>query len=71
MLKIIHSGGLMVHRISTLQGQSGAPVIRLEEDKMSIAGIHIFSQPAHEMYKKEFKNMDQMNIARLMNNKLI
>jgi len=32
----------MVHRISAESGQSGAPVIKIEEDgKMKIVGIHV------------------------------
>ena len=30
----------MVHSISTLPGQSGAPLIRIQDEKLSIIGIH-------------------------------
>lgn len=32
--------GEIIHLISTLQGQSGSPIILINDEKLSIVGIH-------------------------------
>jgi len=46
----------MVHRISAEAGQSGAPVIKIEDDqKMTIIGLHVGSpEEQSTKYQKEF-----------------
>jgi len=42
VLGIMEEAGYLVHRISTEKGQSGAPVIRInEKGKLIVIGIHV------------------------------
>ena len=40
---MLEEAGYMIHRISTEKGQSGAPVIRTVNGKLTIIGIHVGS----------------------------
>ena len=63
----------MAHRISTESGQSGAPVIKVDEDgKMTIIGIHVGSPTVDILkYQKEFPTLERVNITKLTNKFMI
>jgi len=58
ILDIYSDAGYMVHRIPAEAGQSGAPVIKNEENgKMSIIGLHVRSpEEISKKYIEKFPN---------------
>ena len=73
ILDVYPEAGYMVHRISTEAGQSGAPVIMIQNNnRMIIVGIHVGTpEEKSSKYQEEFPELKKVNIAKLINKMMI
>jgi len=73
ILDVYLEAGYMVHRISTEAGQSGAPVIKVEDNgTMVIVGVHV-GTPEEETkkYQEEFPDLKKVNLTKLTNKLMV